>query len=411
MDVQGQQRSWVDKLSRASLVAAFAAWLTCGLTSNCIAADDVRPEEARAAEQSLLGSDDEAARLADCRPVTGEIAVQGALDGSFDDSLTGAGVPAVVTLEVVRTLSAVVNLGRDVAEGDRFYVRYEQSFTAQCAPVGVARVLWAEIVTKAQGPVGIYRYRPSGGVERFWLMTGESATVPAMRLPLDVVNVSSGFGLRADPFDQPPLPAALGKRTPMGGPDLPGSGVSSKGAALNTATRLGIALGLAPRPSQKTPLAPGSRALFMHEGVDLAAQTGTPIYAASDGIVVGAAPNAGYGNWIRIDHSRTLSTIYGHLSEFAPGIKEGVQVSRDALIGFVGSTGHSTGPHLHFEIMNNGKAVDPLTYSGIKRDQLRGADLEGFRHQVRRQLVEREREANSATSTDGSRTAAGSSPR
>ena len=404
MDVQEQQRSRADKLSRAPLIAAFAAWFICGPTCTGIAADELRPEEARAAEQLLLGSEDEASRFADYRPFTGEIAVQGAVDGSFDASLTKAGVPAVAMLETLRALSPVIDLGREVADGDRFYLRYEQAFTVQGAPVGVARVLWAEIVTKAKGPVGIHRYRPPGGVERFWLATGESATAPSMRLPLDVVTVSSGFGLRADPFDQPPIPAALGKRTPMGGPDLPTSGVSGKGAALNTATRLGIALGLAPQPSQKTPSAPGVRAIFMHEGVDLAAPTGTPIYAASDGVVVGAAPNAGYGNWIRIDHSRSLSTIYGHLSEFAPGIKQGVHVSRDELIGFVGSTGHSTGPHLHFEILSNGKAVDPLTYSGIKREQLRGADLDGFRHQIKRELVEREREANTA-STDGRRTA------
>ena len=93
----------------------------------------------------------------------------------------------------------------------------------------------------------------------------------------------------------------------------------------------------------------------MHEGVDLAAPTGTPIYAASDGSVVGAAPNGGYGNWIRIDHTGKLSTVYGHLSEFAPGIKKGVQVSQGDLIGFVGNTGRSTGPHLHFEILINGK--------------------------------------------------------
>jgi murein DD-endopeptidase MepM/ murein hydrolase activator NlpD len=65
------------------------------------------------------------------------------------------------------------------------------------------------------------------------------------------------------------------------------------------------------------------------------------------------------GNWIRIDHPRRLSTVYGHLSEFAPGIKEGTQVSQGDLVGFVGNTGRSTGSHLHFEILRNGKAVDP----------------------------------------------------
>ena len=321
----------------------------------------------------------------------------GAVVGSFDASLKEGDVPATATLEVRRALSTVIDLGREVTEGDHFYVRYQQTFTLEGMPVGVARVLWAEIVTKARGPVAIYRYRPLGGVERFWLANGESATTPSMRLPLDAVTVSSGFGLRADPLDQPPLPAALGKRTTMGGPDKPASGVSRKGATLNTATRRGIALGLAPQPRQQTQSSSrGVPELFMHEGIDLAAPIGTPIYTASDGVVAGAAPNAGYGNWIRIDHSGTLSTNYGHLSEFAPGIKEGVQVDRNELIGFVGNTGRSTGSHLHFEILSNGKAVDPLAYSEIKRDQLRGADLERFRNQVERARAERDRETNTS---------------
>jgi murein DD-endopeptidase MepM/ murein hydrolase activator NlpD len=212
-----------------------------------------------------------------------------------------------------------------------------------------------------------------------------------MRLPLDAVTVSSGFGMRADPFDQLPPSKSIGKRAPMGGPDQPASGVSGRGSALNAATPRGIALGLAPSPGLKAPPR-GFPAVFMHEGIDLAAPTGTPIHAASDGIVVGATLNGGYGNWIRIDHPRKLSTVYGHLSEFAPGVKEGAKVGQGDLIGFVGNTGRSTGPHLHFEILSNGKAVDPLSYPEIKGEQLRGADLKRFRDQVERAVAERDRE-------------------
>ena len=130
----------------------------------------------------------------------------------------------------------------------------------------------------------------------------------------------------------------------------------------------------------------------MHDGADLVAPTGTPVYAASDGVVIGAAPNGGYGNWIRIDHQGKLSTVYGHLSSFAPGIQEGARVSQGELIGFVGNTGRSSGAHLHFEILSNGKAVDPLAYPELKRAQLRGADLERFRKQIKNALAERERE-------------------
>jgi murein DD-endopeptidase MepM/ murein hydrolase activator NlpD len=379
------------RLSRVSLVATFAASLVLGPSAMGVAADDERPEQARAAEQRLLGSDDEAARFAACQPFTREIAGEGAVEESFDASLTDAGVPAAARLEVRRALAASIDLGREVAAGDRFYVRYEQTFTALGAPVGVARVVWAELVTRARGPLAIHRFRPPGGVERFWLANGEAATAPAMRLPLDAVTVSSAFGMRADPFDQPPPSRSIGRRAPLGGPDPPASGVSAKGSALNASTSLGLAMGLAPPPGLKGPPR-GFPAVFMHEGIDLAAPTGTPIYAASDGIVGGAMANGGYGNWIRIDHPRKLSTVYGHLSEFAPGIKEGAQVSQGELIGFVGNTGRSTGPHLHFEIVSGGKAVDPLSYPEIKREQLRGADLKRFREQVQRARAERDRE-------------------
>jgi murein DD-endopeptidase MepM/ murein hydrolase activator NlpD len=189
-----------------------------------------------------------------------------------------------------------------------------------------------------------------------------------MRPPLDAMNVSSGFGMRADPFDQPPPGSGPARPTGLGGlraPALP-AGLSAKSAKTNVATALGVSLGLAPQPAATLPTGRTGQALFMHEGVDLAAPAGTPIYAAAEGVVIGAGPNGGYGNWIRIEHRAGLFTVYGHLSGFAPGIASGAQVKQGQLIGFVGSTGRSTGPHLHFEIVNGGKAVDPLTFPGIK---------------------------------------------
>jgi murein DD-endopeptidase MepM/ murein hydrolase activator NlpD len=136
----------------------------------------------------------------------------------------------------------------------------------------------------------------------------------------------------------------------------------------------------------------------MHEGIDLVAPTGTPVHAAADGVVFGAAPNGRYGNWIRIDHAGRLATIYGHLSAFAPGITPGTRVSRGELIGFVGNTGRSTAPHLHFELLVNGKPVNPITHPDVKRSQMRGPELERFRKQVTQSLAERDRETAVAAS-------------
>jgi len=221
---------------RASLAAAFAASLFLGSVSACIAAD-----EARASEERLLGSADEAARFAAYQPFTREIAASGTVSGSLDASLAAAGVSAATMLEARQALSGALNLDSDVQPGDRFYVRYEQTFTAEGAPIGIGRVLWAELRTKAKGSVAIHRFRTHDKTERFWLANGQQATPPSMRLPLDTISISSGFGLRADPFDQPPPVSVSGKPAPMGGPKrsfsllppgLPTGGVSGNSSPL-----------------------------------------------------------------------------------------------------------------------------------------------------------------------------------
>ena len=188
MSAMGELRLVAATLSRASLIATFAALLICGPTSRVVAADDPPPEELRTAEQRLLGSDEEAARFAACQPFTREIAGEGVVQESFDASLAKAGVPAAARLEARGVLATAINLNREVAAGDRFYVRYEQAFTAEGAPIGVGGVMWLEVFTKARGPVAIHRFRPPGGAERFWLANGEAATAPSMRLPLELRN-------------------------------------------------------------------------------------------------------------------------------------------------------------------------------------------------------------------------------
>jgi murein DD-endopeptidase MepM/ murein hydrolase activator NlpD len=446
-------------MHRASLAAAFAASLFFGSLSAAVAAadnDNASLADARVAEERLLGNADEDARYLACQPFTRQIAAGGIIARSFDASLAEAGVPAAAMLEARRAFATSIDLGRDVAAGDHFHVRYEQAFTAEGTPIGVGRVMWAELRTKARGTIALHRFRPQGGVERLWLASGEAATLPSMRLPLDAVTVSSGFGLRADPLDKPSvMPLAMGplpdpaksvpaayvevpapapeqpvvapreepvkpaRRQMHGGffpgqPGFAGFSMNSRSALDGTDLQRVVAArdaearrAAAARPvdvpsdtaaptQQAAVAAPAPRVvrrpLFMHDGADLVAPTGTPVYTASDGVVIGAAPNGGYGNWIRIDHQGKLSTVYGHLSSFAPGIQEGARVSQGELIGFVGNTGRSTGAHLHFEILSNGKAVDPLAYAELKRPQLRGADLERFGKQVKNALAERERE-------------------
>jgi murein DD-endopeptidase MepM/ murein hydrolase activator NlpD len=354
-----------------------------------------------------LGSDDEDERFAAYQSFTREIGVEGVVQDSLGAALKDAGVPAAEMLEARQAFATALDLERDVKRGDRFYVRYEHAFTAEGAAIGVGRVLWAELRTKAKGTVAVHRFRTRDHVERFYLANGQAATPTSLRFPLDVISISSGFGLRADPFDQPPPLAATGKSAPMGGPKrnalppgLGAGGLSNFGATVNAVTPLGASLGLSPyanlKPIARSPNPVGSGALFMHEGVDLVAPAGTPIYAAADGVVVGAAPNGRYGNWIRIEHSQKLATVYGHLMAFAPGIHPGESVVRGELIGFVGSTGRSTGAHLHFELQIDGKTVNPITSPELKASQLRGPEFERLRKQVTASIAEREREAKVA---------------
>jgi murein DD-endopeptidase MepM/ murein hydrolase activator NlpD len=98
----------------------------------------------------------------------------------------------------------------------------------------------------------------------------------------------------------------------------------------------------------------------MHEGIDLGAPEGTPIHAAASGTVIYAGWMGGYGNLTVIDHGGGIATAYGHQSSIA--VATGQQVTQGEVIGYVGSTGHSTGPHLHFEVRVDGSAVDPLGY-------------------------------------------------
>jgi len=120
--------------------------------------------------------------------------------------------------------------------------------------------------------------------------------------------------------------------------------------------------------------------LYMHEGLDLLANLGTPVHAAADGFVTLARRDGGYGNAIRIEHAGRLTTLYGHLSRIAPDIEPGRYMRRGEVIGFVGNTGRSTGAHLHFEVLANGKPLNPTPL--MQPVQLAGFDLARFKKQL-----------------------------
>jgi hypothetical protein len=418
-----------------------AAFLVCTFASTAGWAAVSDRIDVAAAEERMLGSADDGARDEALLPFKRQLGAGGFVTGSLADSLAIAGVPGSTALEALQALSTQLDVERDVRTGDRFYVRHEQTFTIAGDRIDVGRVLWLEVVTKAKGTVALHRYRTKAGDERLWLANGHAASAPMMRNPLDAMKVTSGYGLRPDPLDAPssgtqpsvvpvietppakpqelepsPQEVRVANRA-MAGLDVGSLGSARVGGAQNgdldrimalrrqraleaeahkreeEAAAAEAAARPKPAPKIEAPAAPVVRQLYMHEGLDLLANIGTPIYAAADGVVSSFGPNGGYGNFIRLAHADRLATVYGHLSRFAPGLSAGQPVLRGELIGFVGSTGRSTGAHLHFEIQNNGRPINPATAPSMRCPQLGGADLAAFRKQVAASLAERERES------------------
>ena len=318
-------------------------------------------EEARITEEAMLGSATEQAQWQSYLPFTRRLTVTGTVDGTLEESAKAAGVPPVAVLEIIRAFGAAIDLDEDLMNGDSFTVSYRQEYTVDGNPIGVPQVMWAELRSIVRGTLSVHRFRASRSQQaKLWLADGEGTGPMALRWPVDEINISSGFGLRQNPI---PIVKPAARKKGAGGPT----------------TRVVV-----PRYQ-----------LLMHEGVDFAAEMGTPIHAAAAGFVTGARPNGGYGNWIEIQHEGEFQTVYGHMSAFAPGIAEGVWVERGQVIGFVGSTGRSTGPHVHFELLQGGVPTNPIINPLVRRPQLRGGDLARFRRLVARDFEEAQHDAES----------------
>ena len=167
----------------------------------------------------------------------------------------------------------------------------------------------------------LYRFTPKSGNTDYLDPKGDSVRKTLMRTPIDGARLSSGYGMRKHPI-------------------------------------LGYTK--------------------MHRGVDFAAPRGTPIYAAGDGTVEVAGRKGAYGKYVRIRHNSTYKTAYAHMSRYGKGIKKGKRVKQGQIIGYVGSTGRSTGPHLHYEILVNGRQINPRRVKLPSGEKLKGQDLEAF---------------------------------
>jgi murein DD-endopeptidase MepM/ murein hydrolase activator NlpD len=251
-------------------------------------------------------------------------AKQGRITGSLVGATSRAGVPYSVVAEMIKVYSYNIDFQRDIHEGDSFEVMYQAKTDKDGGAHGAGDMLYARLILGGT-EYPIYRYVSKDGSVDFYKADGTNNKRGLMKTPTDATRISSGFGMRFHPI--------LGYNK-------------------------------------------------MHKGIDFAAPIGTPIYAAGDGTIKSVGWVNGYGNFIRINHNATLGTGYGHMSRFAAGIHPGIHVKQGQVIGFVGMTGRTTGPHLHYEILINGTQVNPTTVKIPTSSQLAGAELKRFKSDI-----------------------------
>jgi murein DD-endopeptidase MepM/ murein hydrolase activator NlpD len=247
----------------------------------------------------------------------------------IESSLFAAGQKAGMNSRTIMTLANQIfgwdiDFALDIREGDEFGVLYEQKFQ-DGGYVTDGRVLAAEFVNQGKTHRAVWFESKDGAVEGYFTPEGKGMRKAFLRAPLDFTRISSVFN-----------------------------------------------------PRRVHPLSGRVRA---HKGVDYAAPTGTPIFAAGDGRIEFAGRKGGYGNAVIIDHGRGITTLYGHMSRFGKAARGGRAVRQGELIGYVGSTGASTGPHLHYEYRVKGVHKDPSTIP-LPRTEIPSQYLAEFRTQA-----------------------------
>ncbi|HYE49076.1 MAG TPA: M23 family metallopeptidase, partial [Azospirillaceae bacterium] len=258
------------------------------------------------------------------------VAARGTISSSLFEAGSDAGVPYPVLAALMRTYSHDVDFQRELQPGDEFEILYERFVTEDGEFARDGEIHYASLKLSGKR-LPLYRHEDADGSVDYFNAKGESIRKALLKTPVDGFRLSSGFGMRRHPV-------------------------------------LGYSK--------------------MHKGADFAAPAGTPIYAAGNGVVEEAGPKGSYGNYVRIRHNGEISTAYAHMSRFGKSIRRGVRVSQGDVIGYVGSTGRSTGAHLHYEVLKGSKQVNPVSVTMPAGRTLAGRDLKEF--QARMAKLDRE---------------------
>lgn len=239
-------------------------------------------------------------------------------NGLFSDGVD-SGISASAMMKMINLYAYDIDFQRDIHSGDKFEMLVESFFDENGKKIKDGNVLYSSIKLSNR-QVETYAYQVGDKLEYFDIK-GNSMRKSLLRTPINGARVSSGFGMRRHPI-------------------------------------LGYSK--------------------MHKGVDFAASTGTPILAAGSGTITYIGVKGGYGNYVQIKHNSDYSTAYGHASRFNKKLKNGSKVSQGDIVAYVGTTGRSTGPHLHFELIYKGTQVNPSKVKATSGLKLVGKDLVKF---------------------------------
>ncbi|QNA85818.1 M23 family metallopeptidase [Sphingomonas sp. So64.6b] len=340
----GQGDSFARMLERAGVSKTDSAEVT-SLVSNAVALDDIKPGTridmtlgrrpdrtvARPLEQLAFRAKFDlklsVSRTGNALSMTRQpiaidhtpMRIQGLVGSSLYRSARAAGAPARAVEAYIKAIASRISIGGDVRSADTFDIIIEQA-RAATGEVQLGSLMFAGL-DQGRKKVQLVKWG-SEGREQWFEANGVGERRGAMGMPV-AGRLTSNFGIRIHPI-------------------------------LHTAR--------------------------MHKGLDIAAAYGSPIYAAMDGVVALAGRNGGYGNFVKLIHGGGMATGYGHMSRIA--VRPGTRVARGQVIGYVGSTGMSTGPHLHYELWKNGVAINPRSVSFTTMAQLSGATLKAFKARV-----------------------------
>lgn len=281
----------------------------------------IAPDFSRAFEVSRTGEDDYSAVEKEKALTRSPARAHGSIGSSLFVDGEKAGIPVSVLVELIRAYSWDVDFQRDIWPNDHFEIMWERIFDDAGNLVHNGEILYANLtLTGTTHP--IYRFKDKNGDIGFFNEKGQSARKALMRTPIDGARLSSRYGRRKHPI-------------------------------------LGYTK--------------------VHRGVDFAAPKGTPIYAAGDGRIEHSGWKGAYGKYVRIRHNSEYSTAYGHMTRIARSAGKGKRVRQGQVIGYVGSTGRSTGAHLHYEIMRGGRQTNPLKVRMPSGRKLKGKELAQFK--------------------------------